>query len=137
MDAIDQARRAKKHADDAIPQVPDINPPGGGGRLTGCWWGQIITFNATTGLGTAKKATGTYPSFGAGTGNALDVIIGVGAMHYCPETETRYGHFLPSGPGVTPAYTLNHHIRVPYTEPTAGELHDEQDDGGGTASCGS
>jgi len=128
-----KARHSAPPPDERIIQIGGNQP-----RFVSGWWGEITDFTASTGLGKAKRVTGTYPNFNdpeAGE-EEVDVIIGVEAMHYCPQSQKRYGHFLPSGPGVTPEWTLNQHVRIAYTEPEAEYLHEDQDDGGGIETCG-
>lgn len=97
------------------------------------WWG-VITVCDVAGTGKARRVSGTYPDFEVvGEAPEVDVILGA----YPPCRAGSYGHFVSSGSGVTPGWTLNQHIQVGFREPDATELAPTQDDGGGLrSSCG-
>lgn len=107
------------------------------GRASGgAWWGLITACDPVTGLGQAKPVAGTYPALTLVAGAAaVPVLLGTYApvLRWVagPIIAAHLGHFVPSGPGVTPAWTLNQHVHVAYREPSA-NLAPTQDDGGGT-----
>jgi len=130
-------RLVKAHRAGGPPPERIIQIGGSAPRFVAGWWGKITEFTASTVLGKAIRVTGTYPNFDEPEEGEeeVDVIIGVEAMHYCPETEDRHGLFIASGAGVAPDWTLVQHVRIPYTEPDAEDLHEDQDDGGGIETC--
>ena len=109
-----------------------VGPENVGGGKVG-WWGEITACATISGTGKAKQAEGDYPNLTIVSGaEEVDVILGA----YPPYRIGMTAHFLPSGPGVEPVWTINQAVKVRYQEPDAADLADDQDDGGGVrATC--
>jgi len=130
-DLDDEMRRDKLAAEDLVPSVPRPEPVSVMG-MGGSWWGIVTVCDKESGYAKVKRAEGTLPNLTVVSGAEEQVVWGGIEPPFRVDMPVL---LVPNGPGVTPAYSIDHRLKgLTWTEPEAGDLAPVQDDGGGQCS---
>jgi len=124
------ALQRRTRARNAEERIVDVG--GGGAGIREGWHGIIQSCDYAAGTADVKRAVGELGSLSA-IGDEIECWQGLGSWH----TEGEEVYVVPSGPGVTPRWTIIQQIRGArhYEPPDGGELAEDQDDPDVVTSC--